>query len=204
MKLSCLPVSLYADIIERRMSLGQWAQMGADLGLDAIDVSILFFEDRTAEALARARREVKERGISLCMMSTYPDFTHPDARQRVAEMDLAKATVDVAHALGIGFVRAIAGQAHPETGLDEGIAWAAQGLADVAAYARQAGVTAVYENHDQAGVMQYQDFSARQEVFLAICEATKACGLGINYDTANATVLTPDPLYLLDSNSKYG
>jgi sugar phosphate isomerase/epimerase len=65
-------------------------------------------------------------------------------------------------------------------------------------YGRQAGVAVVYENHDQAGVMQYQDFSAPQQVFLAIYEATAECGLGINYDTANATVLTPDPLYLLE------
>ena len=43
MKLSCLPVSLYPDIIAGRVSLAAWARMGAELGLDAVDASILFF-----------------------------------------------------------------------------------------------------------------------------------------------------------------
>jgi sugar phosphate isomerase/epimerase len=198
MKLSCLPVSFYGDILAGRMSLGEWACLGAELGLDAVDVTILFFEDRSPQALARARRQVEDRGLSLAMMSTYPDFTHPEAAERAREMALARESVDVAAALGVRFVRAIAGQAHPETGRDEGIAWAAEGLTQLVEYARPAGVTIVYENHDQAGVMQYQDFSARQEIFLAICAATAGSGLGINYDTANATVLTPDPLALLE------
>ena len=42
MKLSCLPVSFFADIIEGRMSVEQWARLGADLKLDAVDLSILF------------------------------------------------------------------------------------------------------------------------------------------------------------------
>ena len=198
MKLSCLPVSFYPDIIAGRMSLGEWAQMGADLGLDAVDVSILFFPDRSAQALARARRAVEDVGLSLAMMSTYPDFTHPDPAQRARELDRARESVDVATALGVSFVRAIAGQAHPETGREEGIAWAIEGLRALVHTALGSGVTVVYENHDQAGSMLYQDFSAPQDIFLAICEATRDTGLGINFDTANATILTPDPLALLE------
>ena len=198
MKLSCLPVSFYPDIIAGRMSLGEWARMGAELGLDAVDASILFFPDRSERALARARRQVEAEGMSLLMMSTYPDFTHPDRSQRAREVDLARETLDVAVSLGMRYVRAIAGQAHPETGRDQGIAWATEGLTSMVEHAQSVGVTVVYENHDQAGVMQYQDFSAPQDVFLAICRATAGIGLGINYDTANAVALTPDPLGLLE------
>jgi sugar phosphate isomerase/epimerase len=66
-------------------------------------------------------------------------------------------------------------------------------------HSRGTGVEVVYENHDQAGVMAYPDFSARQEVFLRIYEATADLDLGINYDTGNATALTPDPLALLEA-----
>ncbi len=48
MKLSCLPVSFFSDIIEGRMSVFEWAQMGASLGLDAIDISILFTPDHSS------------------------------------------------------------------------------------------------------------------------------------------------------------
>ena len=198
MKLSVLPVSFYSDIIDGQMSLGEWAHMGSDLGLDAIDVSILFFPDRSPQALAQARREIEDEGMSLAMMSTYPDFTHPDPKERASEHDRARETVDVAQTLGLRFVRAIAGQGHPETGRSEGIAWAVDGLSALVDYSRGSGVTIVYENHDQAGVMEYQDFSAAQDVFLAICEATSGIGLGVNFDTANATVLTPDPMALLE------
>jgi sugar phosphate isomerase/epimerase len=99
----------------------------------------------------------------------------------------------------MSYVRAIAGQAHPETGLQAGIAWAVEGLQAMVEHSRGTGVEVVYENHDQAGVMDYPDFSARQEVFLAIYEATVAFDLGINYDTGNATALTPDPLALLEA-----
>ena len=198
MKLSCLPVSFYPDIIAGRMRLGEWARMGAELDLDGVDVSILFFPDRSPRALARARREVEDEGMSLTMMSTYPDFTHPETAQRAVELDRARETVEVAAALGVQFVRAIAGQAHPETGRDEGIAWAVEALCTLVEYSRGLGVTVVYENHDQAGVMQYCDFSAPQDIFLAICEATADAGLGINYDTANAVVHAPAPLALLD------
>jgi sugar phosphate isomerase/epimerase len=181
------------------MSLGAWARMGWELGLDAVDASILFFDDRTPAALARARREVETEGMSLGMMSTYPDFTHPDTKARAREIDAARETVDVAAALGMSYVRAIAGQAHPETELQAGIGWAVEGLQAVVEHSRGTGVEVVYENHDQAGVMDYPDFSTRQEVFLAIYEATAAFDLGINYDTANATALTPDPLALLEA-----
>jgi sugar phosphate isomerase/epimerase len=135
--------------------------------------------------------------MTLGMISTYPDFTHPDPRARAREIDAARETVDVAAALGISYLRAIAGQAHPETDLQAGIGWAVEGLHAIVEHSRGTGVEVVYENHDQAGVMDYPDFSARQEVFLAICEATAPFGLGINYDTGNATALTPDPMALL-------
>ena len=199
MKLSCLPVSFYPDLIAGRMSLGEWARMGRELGLDAVDASILFFVDRSEKALSRARREVEVEGMSLGMMSTYPDFTHPEAWARAREIDAARETVDVAVELGMSYVRAIAGQAHPETELEAGIAWAVDGLRAVVEQSRGTGVEVVYENHDQAGVMDYPDFSARQEVFLQIVESTAPFDLGINYDTGNATALTPDPLALLEA-----
>jgi sugar phosphate isomerase/epimerase len=192
-------VSFYPDLIAGRLSLGAWARIGRELGLDAVDASILFFEDRSPAALARARREVEAEGMSLGMMSTYPDFTHPDLSTRSREIDAARETVDVAAALGMSYVRAIAGQAHPETELEAGIAWAVAGLQAMVEHSRGTGVKVVYENHDQAGVMDYPDFSARQEVFLRIYEATAVFGLGINYDTGNATALTRDPLALLDA-----
>ncbi len=62
MKLSCLPVSFFDEILGGRLSVGEWAAMGAAVGLDAVDLSILFVPDRSPRALASMRREIDDAG----------------------------------------------------------------------------------------------------------------------------------------------
>ena len=75
MKLSCLPVSFYSDIIAGRMSLGEWARMGVELGLDAVnplevDLKALV-EERTGGAGARLMIGVV---IGLLVLRSYFGF----------------------------------------------------------------------------------------------------------------------------------
>lgn len=197
MKLSCLPVSFFADIVAGRMKLGEWAKMGVELGLDAIDVSLLFYPDWSSQAVAQKRRDVEDQGISLAMITTYPDFTHPDAAQRAQELDRARQTVELAAGLGAKFLRATAGQAHPQTSSAQGVAWAAEGLSALVASAQGSGVTILFENHGNPGVWQYPDFTSDPEMFLAIYQATEGAGLGVNFDTGNAAAYAADPVALL-------
>ena len=55
MKLSCLPVSLYEDIFNGEKSVLDWVHLGADLGLDGIDVSVKFFPTREKQLLELSR-----------------------------------------------------------------------------------------------------------------------------------------------------
>src|SRR4030067_718908 len=122
MELSCLPVSFFADIIEGRMSVFEWAQMGASLGLDAVDLSILFVKDRTSKKLEEMRKEIESIGMHIAMITSYPDFTHPDPTQREQELILELQVVEVAAALGAEMVRVTAGQGHPQTRREQGVA----------------------------------------------------------------------------------
>ena len=198
MKLSCLPVSFFSDIVAGRMPVGAWARMGAELGLDAIDLSILFVPDRSPTAVAALRREIEAQGIRVAMITSYPDFTHPDAHQREQELALAQEVMAVAAGLGAGLVRVTAGQAHPETGIAAGIAWAADGLSRLVESTRAFGVTPVYENHAKPGAWTYTDFSQPPEIFTEIVRRTADVGLGVNFDTGNAATFAADPLALLD------
>lgn len=197
MQLSCLPVSFYPELSAGRMTLRDWARMGAEIGLDAVDASVLMFPDHAPETLARLRREVEDEGMSLLMLTSYPDFTHPDGGQRARELDEERRVVEMAAALGVRYVRATAGQAHPGTSRAEGIAWAAHGLRRLVELTRGSGVEIVYENHGKPGVWQYNDFTAPEELFLAVFDATDGSGLGINFDTANALLYAADPVDLL-------
>jgi sugar phosphate isomerase/epimerase len=199
MKLSCLPVSFFADITAGRMSVAEWAQMGAELGLDAIDLSILFVPDRSPAAVAALRREIEAQGIRVAMVTSYPDFTHPDARQRERELVLEQEVMAVAAGLGAELVRVTAGQAHPETGRADGIAWAADGLCRLVERTRGLGVTPVYENHAKPGVWDYTDFSQPPEIFIEIVRRTAEVGLGVNFDAGNAATFAEDPLAMLDA-----
>jgi len=198
MKLSCLPVSFFDDIVAARMSVGDWAAMGASVGLDAVDLSILFVPDRSPGALAAMRRNVEAAGTRIAMVTSYSDFTHPDADQRRRELDLECEVVDVAAALGALYVRVTAGQAHPGVGREEGTRWATQGLTRLLERTSGSGVTLVYENHAKPGAWTYTDFCQPPEIFLAIAEATRPAGLRVNFDVGNAAAYAEDPLWLLD------
>lgn len=197
MQLSCLPVSFFADIIEGRMSVGKWARMGADVGLDAIDLSILFVPYRSPAAIAALRRDVESAGMHVAMVTTYPDFTHPDPTQRKKELTLEQEAIRIAAALGAELVRVTDGQAHPETGREEGIRWAVEGLTRLVETTHDAGVTLGFENHAKPGAWEYTDFSQSPDVFLEIVRETAGVGLGVNFDMGNAASFADDPVDLL-------
>jgi sugar phosphate isomerase/epimerase len=197
MKLSCIPVSFFRNILDGSMTVQQWAQMGKEIGLDAIDVSILFVPDRSLRAVSALRNGIEAVGMRVAMVASYPDFTHPDPAQRERELGLAHEVVEVAAALGAEMVRVTAGQAHPETGREDGIRWAAEGLGRLAEGTRKSGVRLVYENHAKPGAWTYTDFSQPPDIFLSIVRATADVGLGLNFDTGNAVSFSSDPLGML-------
>ena len=198
MKLSCLPVSFFSEIMDAKMSILDWAQMGASLGLDGIDLSILFVKDHSPGALSKMRQEIEDEGMRVAMITSYPDFTHPDRNQRQKELALEQQVVKVAKTLGAELVRVTAGQAHPETGIADGIEWAVEGLTNLVISSQDSGVRLVYENHAKPGAWQYTDFSQPPEIFLEIFSRTEAVNLGVNFDVGNAAVFAADPLAFLN------
>ena len=197
MKLSCLPVSYFREIIDGRMSIRDWALEGARTGLDGIDLSVLFLKSRNPEHLDKTRREIEEAGVRVAMVTTYPDFTHPDPEER--ERQLAKLQEDIVTAsrLGADLLRVTAGQAHPNVDRRDGIEWAANGLSKAMEFARAYPVKLAYENHAKPGAWQYTDFSHPTVIFLEIVERTACVSLGVNWDTANTIAYGDDPIPVL-------
>jgi sugar phosphate isomerase/epimerase len=180
------------------MSVGQWASEAAGLGLDAIDLSILFVRGQDLRELRVLRQEIEAAGVRVAMVTTYPDFTSPSAEIRQGEASALQEDIAAAAALGAELVRVTAGQAHPETGRDQGINWAIEGLAGAVASADRHGVQALFENHSKPGIWEYPDFSHPTDVFLSIVQGTEGIGLGINFDTANPLAYGDDPLPILE------
>ena len=197
MRLSCLPVSYFRDIIDGHMSIKDWALEGARTGLDGIDLSVLFLKSREPEYLRKIRQEIEDAGIRVAMVTTYPDFTHPDGVVRERQLTGLQEDIIAASRLGADLLRVTAGQAHPSVGRREGIEWAVNGLVKAMQFARGYPVKLAYENHAKPGAWQYTDFSHPTDVFLEIVERTADVSLGVNWDTANTIAYGDDPIPVL-------
>lgn len=198
MQLSCLPVSFFDEIIQGHMTVGDWARLGKSLGLDAIDISILFIPNRNLNQANQIRKAVEQAGMSIAMMTSYPDFTHPSPRQREAELRAAIHSVQLAAEVGARLLRVTAGQAHPTTSLEDGCHWAIEGLNTLVTETAHFGVQLVYENHARPSVWQYTDFSQAPQIFLHILNHLD-WRIQVNFDTGNATAFSPEPLALLET-----
>jgi sugar phosphate isomerase/epimerase len=197
-KLSCLPVSFFQDIQQGRMTVRDWAVIARDVGLDAIDLSTLLVANHTPAYLEALKTDVAEVGVPLAMITTYTDFSHPDAAQREREMEYARCDVALTSELGARYLRILAGQAHPGTGRKTGIKWVVDGFKRLEETAVRLGVQLVFENHSKPSAWRHADFSHPTDIFLEICRRIRDTGIGVNFDTANTLVYGDDPLPVLE------
>lgn len=198
MNISCLPVSLFDELCFGSMTIPAWAEAAKEIGFDGIDISALFLQNHTASFLGPLKRELSKVGIPIAMMTTYPDFTHPDARQREREFDYLVRDIALASELGVENLRILAGQAHPQMGIEEGVSLAIEGIRRAAPIADRYGVRLVYEDHAKPGAWDYIDFSYPPEIFLRIYEGIRDTNVRINYDTGNITAAGGDTLQVLE------
>ena len=197
MKVSCLPCSIFPEIISGKISLQEWVCAAPSLNLDGVDFSMMFIQQHTPTYLKKLGDMVKESGIPLVMCTTYPDFTHPDRLQREREMKYLEYDIAVSSQLGFKYLRVLAGQAHPETGRREGINLAVEGLRRAADLAERMGIQLVYENHSKPGAWDYVDFSFPLDIFLEVMDGISDTNVRLNYDLGNITALGEDPVAVL-------
>ena len=93
------------------MDLVDWAGVAKEIGYDGIDISSMFLKNRTPTYLAKLRQGLADVGLPVIMMTTYPDFTHPDAIQRERELLYLQSDVALCSELGARYLRILAGQA---------------------------------------------------------------------------------------------
>lgn len=192
MKTSCLSVSLFPNIMNGEMTIREYAHFCKSIGLDAFDIGIILLKNHTPKYIRDIRKDISDVGIPLVMVTTYPDFTHPDPLQREREFDFLVHDIALASAVGAQYLRVTAGQAHPETGEKDGIAWAVEYLKKAAPISDKYGITLVYEDHSKPGAWDYMDFSNPPHIFLEIARQLRDTSIGINFDTANILVAGED------------
>lgn len=183
---SCLPVSLFQDFFHGELSLEQWAEFAAETGLDYIDINRRCLMDLSVDEVEKKAGSLR---LPVMMVTTYSDFTAPDAAERAAAIEAAKRDILITGALGGKYIRLTAGQHYPQQDEDEAIGYIYDGFAACIPAAEAAGVRILLENHSKPGAWQYDDFDFHFGRMVKLWEKMKELPIGVNYDTANGFAL---------------
>ena len=196
--LAAFPKGFFMDLVERRMSLFQWLDLAATLGIDGVELYPRFFESLGKPYLDRVRWILKDNGMRMPMLCHSPDFTRPDAGGREVEVEQTRRMIGLTAELGGGFCRVLSGQNRPGLDADEAHRWVVDCLTTLLPHAERDGVVLVMENHYKDGLWLYPEFAQSHARFLAILGAVDSPWLKVQYDPSNAIVAGEDQYALLE------
>ncbi len=184
------------------MSVSEWIELACTLQVDGLEWYAGFLEMADKTNWQAFRKQVEAHGKSIPMLCCSPDFTHPDAKFRQAEIDKQHYWIDMAHALGAKYCRVLSGQRRPELTLEKGIELAARCIEDCLPHAQKLGVTLILENHYKDDFWEYPEFAQSMDDFCALLDRLHHPNFGVNYDPSNTILAGEDPLELLYRVSK--
>jgi sugar phosphate isomerase/epimerase len=185
--------------VTRTMSLFEWIELAASLGVDGVEMYPAFLESFESEYLERVGRHLADFGLEAPMMCASPDFTTPDEDARRAEVAREKQIIDVTARLGGGFCRVLSGQRREEVSRADGVRWTVECIHALLDHAASRRMVLTMENHYKDGYWRYPEFAQHLDVFLEIIDQIDSPWFGVNYDPSNAIVAGEDPLVVLDA-----
>lgn len=197
-KLAAIPKAFMRQLSkDGTMTLREWVDLAAPLGLDGLEYYSGFLELADPARWADARRTVEARGLVIPMLCCSPDFSHPDADFRRAEIEKEKNWIRMAAALGAGFCRVLSGQRRADLTRERGIEVVAESIEACLPEAERCGVTLVIENHYKDDFWSQPEFAQKMDVFCELVDRVRHPRFGVNYDPSNAFLAGDDPLELL-------
>jgi len=184
-------------VIEKSMTLEQWIDLAATLGVDGLEFYSGFVTD-TPEALASARRELERYRLAMPMLCCSPDFTQPDPALLQKEIDRERRMIEITASFGGRFCRVLSGQRRPGLSRTAGVAQVVKVITDLLPFAERHGVVLTMENHYKDNYWQYPEFAQKMDVFVEIVNQIRSPWFGVNYDPSNTILAGEDPIELLE------
>lgn len=187
--------------VTRSLTLEQWIDMAATLGVDGLELYPGFLRTVEPEYLESIRAHIARQGMVVPMYCYSPDFTHPDPAWRAAEVERQLAAIDVLAAFGAPgrrTCRVLSGQRRPEVTRRQGIAWTRECIQACVPHAERRGVVLAMENHYKDNFWEFPEFAQHLDVFVEIALGIDSPWFGVNYDPSNALLAGEDPLVVLD------
>jgi sugar phosphate isomerase/epimerase len=197
-RLSVFP-KCYMDAlcVTRTMTLFDWIDLAATLGVDGVEMYPGFFESFEPSYLEKVSAHLQRAGLEAPMMCASPDFTQPGAEARRAEVEREKQMIAVTAALGGRYCRVLSGQRRDEVSRADGVRWTVECITSLLDAAQSQGIVLNMENHYKDGYWRHPEFAQSLDVFLEIIGRIDSPWFGVNYDPSNAIVAGDDPLAVL-------
>tara|TARA_Y100001960_G_scaffold167269_1_gene175708 strand:- start:54 stop:968 length:915 start_codon:yes stop_codon:yes gene_type:complete len=185
----------YWHFREPKVTVQQVIDHASNLGVDGVDVLHVQMDNESPEYIRSLRDRAQDKNIELICLSIHQDFVDPDKEKRENNIDHTKKCIDIAHDLGISYIRLNSGRWNtidsfddlmankgiepvlPGYTEDDGFKWCIDSIQDCLPHAEQAGVVLALENH--------WGLTRTPEGLLRIVNSIDSPWLGVLMDTGN-------------------
>ena len=185
----------YWHFREPKVTVQQVIDHASNLGVDGVDVLHVQMDNESPEYIRSLRDRAQDKNIELICLSIHQDFVDPDKEKRNKNIDHTKNCIDIAHDLGISYIRLNSGRWNtidsfddlmankgvepflPGFTEDDGFKWCIDSINECLPYAEQAGVVLALENH--------WGLTRTPEGLLRIVNSIDSPWLGVLMDTGN-------------------
>ena len=198
-KLAAFPKAYMDQLcIDGSMTIRQWIELAATLGVDGLEFYTGFLELADPQALLNSRKIAADHGLTIPMLCCSPDFTHPDPAFRREQVEREKRWIEMTAELGGTYCRVLSGQRRPGLLREDGLTYAAECISECVDHAARHDVILVLENHYKDNYWDHPEFAQSTEMFCDLVSRINSPHFGVNYDPSNAYLAGEDPLELLD------
>jgi len=197
-KLAAFPKCYMDELcVHRTMTLREWIEIGATLGVQGLEFYSGFLEDNEA-FLREAKKSLEEHGLQMPMLCCSPDFTEPDADLLQEQVARERRMIEITAFLGGRFCRVLSGQRRSGLSTETGIAQVVRVIKSLLPFAEKHGVVLAMENHYKDSYWRHPEFAQKMDIFTAIIDQIDSPWLGVNFDPSNTLLAGEDPLELLN------
>ena len=185
----------YWHFREPKVTVQQVIDHASNLGVDGVDVLHVQMDNESPEYIRSLRDRAQDKNIELICLSIHQDFVDPDKEKRNKNIDHTKKCIDIAHDLGISYIRLNSGRWNTIDSFDDlmankgvepilpgftendGFQWCIDSINECLPHAEQAGVVLALENH--------WGLTRTPEGLLSIINSIDSPWLGVLMDTGN-------------------
>ena len=197
-KLAAFPKCYMDELcVHKTMTLFEWIDLAATLGVDGLEFYSGFLEDDDA-FLKKTKLALEKHGLEMPMLCCSPDFTQPDPALLQKEIERQKRMIEITAFFGGKFCRVLSGQRRPELARAAGVAQVVRVIKSLLPFAEKNGVVLNMGNHYKDNYWQYPEFAQKMDVFAEIVDQIDSPWFGVNYDPSNTILAGEDPLELLE------